>query len=71
MGEVIGLDISTKSDLEPDTVLTGALGAVDSVLVLGWDAHGDLYIASSDASIGNLLLLVEMARRELLEQAML
>ena len=69
MGEIIELDMPTTVDIEPTKVLSGA-AVEQSVLVLGWDKDGQFYIASSSADIGGLMLLTEIARRELTEQAL-
>ena len=44
----------------PDNVLEQAIGAYDKVLVLGWDANGNLDArASTNASMKDLLWMVE------------
>ena len=57
----------TKRPLSPETVLAGAIEAdLRDVLVLGWQGD-ELYIAASRGRVGELLILMEMAKRQLLD----
>lgn len=51
MGEVIDLPVWTKLDIEADKVLEGAIGKLDSVLILGWTADGQFYAACNKADV--------------------
>lgn len=69
MGDVVALDVSTTLDITPSNILSGALNHdFDSVMVIGWDKAGKFYIASSSGDIGQLLLLLEVAKRETIAQ---
>jgi len=39
----------TRLDLDPDAVLTGAVGRLKDVVIVGYEANGDFYFASSQA----------------------
>lgn len=67
MGEVVDFNGITKLDLDPDRVLDSAKGKLDSAVVIGFDKDGDLYFASSKADGGDVLWLLEKAKKELLE----
>ena len=57
----------TKLDLDPDRVLTQAIGKLQGCLVLGFDQDGEFYAASSYADGGNVLWLLEMGKKRILE----
>lgn len=57
----------TKHDLPPDRILEGARGKLKSVVVLGWDEEGCVYFASSMADGGDVMWLMEWAKRAMLE----
>jgi hypothetical protein len=57
----------TYLDLEPDRVFEKAIGNVDSVVIIGFDKEGDFYFASSKADAGEVIWLMEMAKKKLLE----
>ena len=59
----------TRLDLDPDRVLAKAIGAVDSVIVIGYAKDGDLYIATSYADGGDMLWALEQTKKKLLEIA--
>jgi hypothetical protein len=66
--EVITLSTETTLDIPPERVLSAALGAsLDTVLVIGRDAAGELYVASSEADAGALLVLLALAKRTVLD----
>ena len=57
----------TKRPLLPETVLVGAIEAdLREVLVIGWQGD-ELYVAASRSRVGELLILMEMAKRQLLD----
>lgn len=65
---VIVMSVSTRLDIPAERVLTAALDAdIKTAVVIGWDADGDFYFASSAADGGDVLWLLEMARKQLLE----
>lgn len=66
MGDVVVLNNATTLDLPPDRVLSGALGQLDQVLLLGRDQEGADYFASSTTNKTELLWLVESFKQSLL-----
>jgi hypothetical protein len=63
---VTQLKTYTTRELDPDKVLKAAIGEVNPVLIVGEDKEGSLYMASSVADKGEILLLLERARLFLL-----
>jgi hypothetical protein len=53
--------------VEPDDVLTHALGQLTSVIVLGRDSEGDIYFACSINDLPEIFWILEKARHELLD----
>lgn len=49
MTEVINFHGITRLDLDPDNVLTGAVGKLSEVVVIGFDQDGNDFFASSKA----------------------
>ena len=64
---VIPLGVVTTRKLPVDPILDAAKGQLADVLITGWDADGELYIASSSANGGDLLWLIEKTKQRLLE----
>ena len=63
----IGLDEGeTRLDLEPDAVLTGAVGMLKEVVVVGYEADGSFYFASTRANGPDVLWLLKQAEQRLL-----
>lgn len=67
MGNVIELPVVTRLDLDPDRVLTKAVGKCELVVILGYDKEGEEYFASSVADGGTVLWLMERLKKKLLE----
>lgn len=59
----------TKLDMPADHVLESALGKLEGVVILGYDKDGQEYFASSYADGGDMLWLLERAKKALLEVA--
>jgi hypothetical protein len=67
---VVDLDVITSLPMPSDKLLTKALeNGVTNVVILGYDPDGDFYFASSDADGGDVLWLLEIAKKRLLETA--
>lgn len=67
MGEVVVLDIVTRLDIPAERVLQAALDAgLQSVVVVGYDADGEEYFASSLADGGDALWLLQRGSYKLL-----
>jgi hypothetical protein len=67
MGEVVELGCWTTLEVPPDKVLTAAVGHLSNVLVLGYDAEGNEYFASSMQNRSEILWLVERFKQQLLD----
>lgn len=67
MGDVIDLPVVTRLDLDPDLVLTRAIGECETAVVLGYDKDGAEYFASSTADGRTVLWLIERLKKQLLE----
>ena len=63
---VTPLKTYTTLDIDPDKILKAAIGEVNPVLIVGEDKEGSLYMASSVADKGEILLLLERAKLFLL-----
>lgn len=59
MGEVVRLNCLTTLDLNPDDVLTGNVGKMEEVLLLGFDKEGEFHVASSKADLEHLCFLAQ------------
>ena len=58
----------TRLDIPAERVLVEAQNAdLKTAVVLGWDQDGNLYFASSAADGGDVLWLLALAQKELLE----
>lgn len=64
---VIPLGNITRLDLPPDRVLEGAIGKLDSVIIMGYTEDGEEVFASSIADGGTILWIIERYRKALLE----
>lgn len=65
---VIPLGNVTRLDLPPDRVMDKAKENIgDGVVVIGWDKEGGVYFASSIADGSEVLWLMEIAKKRLLE----
>lgn len=60
----------TYDDLDCDLVLDGAKGKLTSVLVIGFNTDNNLYMAMSQGSVAENLLLLEYARLALNDHMM-
>lgn len=67
MSKIIILPCVTSLNLPPNRVLQGAWGKLQGVVVIGWEKQGDFYFASSIADGGDVMWLLEKAKKELLD----
>lgn len=68
MAEVVVLPVVTRLDVPAERILEGAVAAgLEKAVVIGWAAGGEFYFASSLADGGEVLWLLEMAKKRLLE----
>ncbi len=57
----------TKLDIPADRILENHIGALDSVVIMGWDKDGQEVFASSLADGGDVLWLIERLKIKLME----
>ena len=68
MGEVIQQNWPTRLDLPAQRVIDAATKAgLKDVIIIGYDADGDEYFASSIADGGSVLWLLERMKLQLLK----
>ncbi len=68
MTNVIEPSFITKLDIPAERVLRKAQGSdLTTAVVIGWEADGDFYFASSAADGAEVLWLLEVAKKKLLE----
>lgn len=66
-GNVVALGAVTSLDIPPDRILAAALTqGLQQVVIMGYDADGDEYFASSVADGGDVLWLMEKLKIQLL-----
>ncbi len=65
--KIMPIGCITKLDLPSDTILEGAKGKLEGVLLIGFDNDGELYTASSYADGGDILWLMEACKNRLFE----
>lgn len=71
MGEVVELGVVTSLPMPSEKLLRKALeGGVTNVVIIGYDPEGEFWFASSDADGGDVLWLLELAKRKLLDIGM-
>lgn len=64
---VVQLPVVTSLNLDPDLVLSGAMGTLESAIVIGYDKEGFEYFASSISNGPEVLWLLERLKKLLLE----
>lgn len=65
MGDVVDLHCITRLEIPPHKVLDKVPRDLESVVIIGFDADGDLYFASSLPDSPNVIYLLEKAKQEL------
>jgi len=66
VSNLLGLGRETDLDIDPDRVLDCAIGKLRQVAVVGWEKDDVLYTAASTPDSGELLLLSEGLRKNIL-----
>lgn len=66
MDNVVDLNVITTLPLDPDRVLSKALGKLERVMVIGIDKDGEEYFASSESDGGTCIWDMERAKLKLL-----
>jgi hypothetical protein len=65
---IVFFDGVTRLDIPPERVLNSAKEAnLENCVVIGWEKNGDFYFASSIASGPEVIWLLELAKKKLLE----
>lgn len=67
MSNVVDLPVVTTLDIDPNKILNAAIDEIESGVIIGWDKNKDFYFASSQGDLREVLLLLELAKKELLE----
>lgn len=66
-GNVVLFNGITRLDIPADRVITAAVGKLQDVIIVGYDKDGGFYFASSKASGPEVVWLLELAKKILLE----
>jgi hypothetical protein len=67
MSNVVELDVASSLPIPAERILNRALGdGLDTAVVIGWDDDGQFYFASSNPDGGDILWLLEYAKKALL-----
>jgi hypothetical protein len=70
MTNIVNLPCVTRLDLPAERVIEALKDAgLKDLAVVGWDEAGDFYFASNLADGGDVLWLLELAKRKLMEAA--
>ena len=69
MSNIVDFAGFTKNDIEPNKVLDGAPRTLETVMVAGWDENGELYVASNTSNCPELLWLMRVCEKHLVDVA--
>lgn len=70
MADILEFTGDTNLPIDPMQVLDAAKSAgLTSVVIVGYDADGEEYLASSEADASNVLWLLEIGKQSLLDAA--
>ena len=65
--KIIDFHGETTRDIEADKVLEGAIGKLETVVLVGVDDEGQIYLASSTADRARIVLLLALAQADTLD----
>lgn len=66
--EILTFDGPTSLDISDERVLNAAIDQkITGVVVVGYDANGDVYMSSSKGSMAEILWMLETAKKILLD----
>lgn len=65
---VVILPVETSLDICPNRILSAAIDKLENALVIGRDHEGHLYFASSMADAPSVLFLLELAKKQVMDQ---
>lgn len=66
MSKLAYIDRDTDLDIDPERVLDGAMGKLDTVVIVGWDKGDELYTAASTADSREIVFLAELLKNSVL-----
>lgn len=66
MADILKFSGNTRHDINPDEVLEGAKGQLTSVVVIGYDRDGYLFLASSSADGPKVNWLLDKVKHKLI-----
>lgn len=67
MSKIIQFTGKTKNEIGPDVILDKAKGEVIECLVIGFQPDGQLYFAGSTGDVGQILTMIELAKKQLMD----
>ena len=67
MDKVVKFTGLTTLGIPADQVLEGAIGKLDSVIILGYDKEDQSYFAATTSHLGEILLIMERFKQSILE----
>jgi hypothetical protein len=68
MTNIVELKVDSRLDIKAENVLKGALDAnLQTVVLIGYDEDGNIYMASSYGHIEDTNMLVDVAKKEVME----
>ena len=60
----------TTQDLDPNEILKNTIDEnLDRVMVLGWNEDGGLWLSSSFSKVSEMVLLIELCKKVIVESA--
>lgn len=69
MSNIVDFNGLTTLNMQADRVLESATGNLEDAIVIGYNKDGEFYFASSVADGGDILWLLESAKKRLLDNA--
>lgn len=66
MGKIIPFTGITVLDLDPDEVLEKTKGKLEGLVLSGFDADGNIYMASTYSDGGTILWLLEQCKNRII-----
>lgn len=65
---VVNIGVSTTLDLPSERILGGAREReITDIVLLGYDKDGEFYMACAPADLRDMLVLVELAKRQIMD----
>lgn len=67
MSEIVSLNAETRLNLEPDKMMDRLKGQFDTLIYAGRDKDGKFHAGSSIGDVGEMLVLIELFKAELMQ----